>query len=215
MISAIEDWIRAPFNYSKGVELFNIHGKSELLKKLFASESSFTREKLKQELIKINSEEVVKRSPPPKEKIPPINEFLATSESKFIHIDVNALPDDLKEKNRQKNALFSQSKSCFQNLKGAKTNEERYDFAKTIVENFKEQDEIWLELEQFQKNGSRKKGEIDKVEDLSQLNALELAKRLENIKKQYSKVSKLPEKKIKADELLAKWKEVEHALEKR
>ncbi len=215
MISAIEDWLRAPFNYSKGVELFNTHGKSDLLKKLFTTESSFTRDKLKEELIKINSVVVERRSPPPKEKIPPVNEFLATSESKFIHIDVNALPDDLKEKNRQKNALFMHSKSCFQDLKSAKTIEQRFQLAKTIVENFKEQDEIWLELEQFQATGSRKKGEVDKIEDLSQLNALELAKRLENIKKQYSKVSKLPEKKIKADELLAKWKEVEHALEKR
>jgi hypothetical protein len=214
MIGAIEDYLRSPEDYLKGVELYRIHGKSQTLLSLFLSgESSYTREKLSAELQSVSAASV-SNHPPPVDKIPPVEKLTAESESKFMRIDVSALPEDLKEKSRHKDALFHQAKMMIDAIRISKSDAERYTLALPIVTNFAEIDLIWKELEDFQLTGKRKASSANLL-PLDALNALEISQQLKNVEKRYYKVSKDPKKEEEAQSLLDRKKELEDALSKR
>lgn len=214
MIGAIEDWLRTPDDYKKGVELYRTHGKSQTLLCLFDSaESSYTREKLTSELQSISAA-AVSHHPPPVDKIPSVEKLTAESESKFMRIDFSALPEDLKERSRHKDALFYQAKMMIEAIRSSKSDQERYTLALSIVSNFAEIDLIWKELEDFQLTGKRKASSTNLL-PLDALNALELSQQLKNVEKRYYKVSKDPKKAEEAQSLLDRKKELEDALSKR
>jgi hypothetical protein len=120
----------------------------------------------------------------------------------------------LQERNRYKAALYKQARDCHSFLHDAPNDNVRRDYAQLILSNFKEIDDIWQELEDYQEKGILRSAPKDES-NFESLTALELANLRDNYKKNLYKVRGLPGKETRCQELTDLLKEVEHALQKR
>lgn len=210
MIAEVEDYLRNPKDYSRGCELLRKFQPDFPLHSLLASgDSSFTRSKLHKALVAISAEKPVETPP---ESVPPLNAFRRQSESKMIRIDYSKLPELLKVAIREKDALFKQSAELHRMLTLDISNDQRRTMAMEILSNFDRIDQIWKDAENFQLHGILPGA--DKVE-AGKETALDLARMLENLKKNAYKVKDKPERRARYDELCAQIQEVEDALSKR
>lgn len=210
MIAEIEDYLRNSSNYTRGCELLKKFAPDSPLHGLLSSgESTFTRGKLFAALQLISSKHDVET---PEDKLPPLKAFRTLSESKVMRIDFSKLPDSLKEQMKEKNALFKQSAELHRMLSMDISNAERYSMALQILSNFDRIDKIWKDAEAFQQHGILP--EASKP-DAGERTALDLARLLENLKKNAYKVKDKPERIERYKELCAQIEEVEDALRKR
>jgi hypothetical protein len=134
--------------------LFNQHGKSAVLKNIFAQgENDFSFTKLHQELKKIS--DAAPKPVLPKEFIVSA-EFKKYSQPKLQRIDREQLPDRLKGLDIKKGELWAEA--GFLNSKknalpyDAKHNDERKELMARIEYLFDVIDAIWKELDYFQEN---------------------------------------------------------------
>lgn len=208
MIAEIEDYLRNPANYSAGVELLKKHSpNSPLLPLLSSGASTFTRGKLSAALQQISA---LEPEPERETKLPPLKDFRAKSESRFVQIDFNNLPPKLKEKFREKQALYKQSVELHRGLTMAMSDDDRKEMALQILSNFDTIDKIWAEAEKYQEHGY-----YEDEATGQEMTALDLARLLDNLKKNQYKYKNKPTYSNRYQELGLKIKEVEDALRKR
>jgi hypothetical protein len=149
MISEIALWLQNPVkNYSDGVALFKLYGKSQLLKGLFEKgEDLYTKEKLVKELQKLADQ-----VPPEKTKI-----AKSLSINHLPKVIESHLSERLRMLNVRKAELINEARK-YQSLmwqlpRIEKYNNERKRFAIDIERNFQLIDQIWKELDHYQATG--------------------------------------------------------------
>jgi len=209
-IAIIDDFIRNKAPYATGLELLAKHSPNNFLISLGPGvASSFFYDKLISELQKISDSVPAVKPPPPSslKKLPPVQELMSDSESKYIRIDYANLTSNLKERNRLKSALYQQARIAHENLDKYEDIDTRRDAALLIIKNFEQIDEIWSELEYFQINGEEKNPDRSKA--LSEHNALELSNMRNNLNKRIYKTKD----ETKRNELLQELKNIEKILE--
>lgn len=213
MISEIENYLQSSQDFEKGVELYLKFSDSKTLKSLFESgNTTYSKSKLLHALKDISTAAIPATLPAPKDS--PIEAYRAKREANVVQIRYSELPHVLQEKNRYKAALYKQARDCHSFLYDAPNNDVRRDYAKLILSNFKEIDDIWKELEDYQEKGILRSAPKDES-NLESLTALELANLRDNYKKNLYKVRGVPGKEERVERLTVLVKEVEYALQKR
>jgi hypothetical protein len=151
-IVPLTDWLEGPKDFAEGVKLYNLYGGNKFLKILFANgENAHSRQKLHEQLLELN------RSC---NEAPLLDSTLAKAPTgKATHflrlaVEHDKLPADLQAKNILKGELYREAGKLHSGLLDMKTDDARREAAKTIVENFKEIDGIWVELDRFQSPGA-------------------------------------------------------------
>jgi len=214
MIADIETFFKKPFVYSTAVELYLQYSSDKSLIALLKSgENSFTTQKVIQALRKI-SDDATTPDYQAKEKRATIEDFQVKTHQKHIKIEYASLPSSLKQKMDEKSALYRHSNTLFSQLEFLNDDQSRLDSALEILNNFDLIDKIFSEVEDYQERGiyiQPNSGE----RSLDSLNGLELAKLLDNLKKNLSKVRGVEGKQQKFIEINERIKEVEDALSKR
>lgn len=164
-VKAINDWLNGSRNYSDGVALYSIHGKSNVLKRLFVrSENAYNVAKLAEELEGINlttSVPVVVSKPNPsgkKRDIFNIKSFQPKQEHTIAPVDLTTAPLELKRLDQERRLKFQQAaelKSALDNGQ-FRTKAERLKALIIIHENFygnRGIQEIWRRIDYWRKHG--------------------------------------------------------------
>jgi hypothetical protein len=211
MISEIETYLQSSQDFETGVALYLKFSESKPLKSLFESgNSSYSHSKLLHSLKEISESTIPKQLP--ESKASPLDAYKTKHESNVVQIRYSELPPALKERHRHKAALYKQAKDYHSALYDANNKQTRFEFAKQILTNFHEIDDIWKELEDYQEKGIlRVPAKADS--ELDTLTALELANLRDNYKKNLYKVKGAPGKESRYQELYDLIKEVENALQ--
>lgn len=146
----IREWLSSIRNYDTGRLLYEKHGNNVTLKRTFnRGISDYNKEKLVYELEKLVGVDEVDV---PKVIVAPEFQHVKVV-FKNEPVDISTLPADLLEKHVRKGKLFQEASYTHAQLHHLKTDEERLEYAKKIVLNFKEIDSIWAELDYFKEHG--------------------------------------------------------------
>lgn len=154
-LGEIERWLKSRGSYAEGLTLYNYFGKNNYLKGFLAAEENATNREILSDKLKDCLATATAALPAPvipvaKKKAPARPDFHRYSKTKFVKIDIEALPPELKEENVRKADLFREADFHHNRLELV-TDAERLVSAKIIVENFDEIDIIWKKLEHYQR----------------------------------------------------------------
>lgn len=205
-----QQWLNSDRDYKRGVEVYNAHGTNINLKRLFARPySRYSHEKLIYELMQIannqqEQESYVKRFQTVQTPQPTRTEDFAKREPQK-QIDYSNLPPQLNQLNIKKGQLYHEASYCHAQMHRMESDEERFEYAKKIVSNFRIIDGIWEKLDHFQKTGTLLTDKTNDV-DLETLDEAQLIKHRNNLR---AHISKLKKKSHRVNDLLAKQKELE------
>ncbi len=144
-------WLKGNRNYAEGVKLYEKHGKSSVLKNLFAlGETRFNKGRLAEELTKLSAfekKEVVAHQRPAEEK--PLGDFKVHSVPTMKKIERGSLPDHLQKKDIKKGELVRKRGFLHAQLGKALNDDDRLKIADEIILIDEEIRGIWKELDGF------------------------------------------------------------------
>lgn len=147
---------------------------------LKSGESSFTKNLLKKDIERFSVQKAPEQEAV-ETNVPDRSDYIQKHETKYIKIDFGSLPPELRQIDKHRRQLYKRSADAFTILKQAKTDRQRYDLARIIVDDFLEIQEMWQKLEEYQISGKRP--DPPKIEALEELTALELSNIRNNLQK--------------------------------
>lgn len=223
-VKAINDWLNGNRNYSEGVTLYSHHGKSAVLKKLFASQNPYTEKKLAEELDAIN-----RAAPAPtiaakpnrsgkKRDLFKLSNFKQKEEHAFQPVDLSNAPKGLQELDALRKAKFQQAaelKSAMDNGK-FRSDAKRLEAIITIQDNFygyKGIQQIWQRIDYWKKWGHFIPfGDEEAKESGREMTPNEARKRLMSVRTYESRYRNKPDKKELFDQYYAERLHLEQIL---
>ena len=176
----LSTWLNDPdSSYHDGVILYNEFGTSTFLKKLFAQgESTYTRERLRTELIVIDQERSKQVQPP----VAPVQSVAAQTPPKPFN--TSHYPEPLQKLVARKGELYKKCCYLHSQLEKMGTDKERLSAASIITNGFEEINQIWAQLDHFDEH---KVMMSVNGYDHSRMSIYELHKRLGNLRTYISK----------------------------
>lgn len=187
MDSDVMTWISSGKNYDKGIEILEQRGASgALIRILRLTQSDYTRQKLYEELMKLNNAEPVK------------------TKEKEVIIKPLKKPEYLIFREKHKGDLFAHMNVLHGKLKIQKTPKTRKKCAALILELEQKINEIWKEIDYWNEHGKLMPTEKPKTK----LNNLQMAKRIANLQHYIRR-----DKNKRNNEAVAEWIKEKESLE--
>lgn len=186
-IADIKNWFNTGKPYAKGVAIYEQLGGNETLKKLFAQkETAFNKRSLEAELAMLLHR-------PNKQLLDTAN-FKQHTPTVHTPIDISALPEVLQKQNVRKGELYIQATRLHEQLTHLSTDQERFDCAKKILDNFEEIKVIWADLDYFQANKQLPEKYIPKTVSMDTTFTIADMERLRNLRTYLSKHKNNPKR---------------------
>lgn len=197
-----EQWLNSERDYSAGALCYATYGSNINLKRVFSrpqSQYSFT--KLVDELTALAGvkkvDEVVDTTS--------ADDFVKHTVSKSPQINYSNLPPELDALVVKKGLLYKQASWTHAQLNKINDDAERLESAKIIVNNFKVIDEIWEQLDYYEKHKQLMPGKKTSDIDLEIASESQLLLKRNNLRAHISKLKKKPRR---AADLLLKQQEL-------
>lgn len=154
-IPEIEHWLQGSRDYGIGVKLFEHFGQSNFLKQMFAKgETDFNQERLQDELRQLS------------EAVPDAQQaqvmFKIASSSEY-----DALPEQIKKLEQEKTEKFKRMAYLHSQLLNQKTDKQRYELAKEILELDRFLQDAWAKLDHYAEHGTMPAEEKIEIKEAS------------------------------------------------
>lgn len=185
-----EQWLNSERDYNAGALCYATYGSNINLKRVFSRpKSDYSYNRMVDELKAIaGSKDAVQ----PQTNINTSDEFVKHTVSKLPQINYANLPPELDALVVKKGMLYKQASWTHAQLNKIDNDHERFESAKIIVNNFKVIDEIWHQLDYWQKNKELMPGKKTVDIDLDIATEKELIHLRANVRAHISKLKKKP-----------------------